>query len=309
MKRLVSAVLLLTTLTACAELQKLEVTSADPKKPLQPMSGEKILDQLDGPKVDSISDSVVTSAEAAFKKGEYAKAAQYYNQLIQQKPKEMRFLLGYADSLRLDGKAVNAREAYEKALEVDPNSIDAFEGKGLSLMEEGKFDAAIGIFNTILSKDASRWRTINAIGVALALTNRGDEAMQYYNAALEFEPNSSIVLNNMGLLQALIGKHEEAIATLNRASQLLRDKDPRKQQVDLNLALVYGISGRMEQAENTARPYLSQAALYNNLGFYAKLSNNQDLAKSYLTKALDTSPVHYEKAWKNMNGEAANAAH
>lgn len=306
MKYVLSLALLLTTLTACAQLQGLEVTSADPKKPLQPMSGAEILNHVDGPKVESVDDSLVASAEEAFKKGDYASASQYYNQLVQKNPKDMRFMLGYADSLRLDNKMANAREVYEKALELDPNSLDAFEGKGLTLMEEGKFDAAIGIFNTILARDASRWRTINAIGVALALTNRGDEAMQYYNAALEFEPNSSIVLNNMGLLQALLGKHSDAIATLNRASQLLRESDPRKKQIDLNLALVYGISGQMEQAENTARPYLTQAALYNNLGFYAKLSHNQDLAKSYLTKALDSSPVHYEKAWKNMNGEAAN---
>jgi hypothetical protein len=59
--------------------------------------------------------------------------------------------------------------------------------------------------------------------------------------------------------------------------------------------------GNMSAAQRIAEKHLPAGALENNLGFYAHLANDQELAKSYLNMALTGTPVYYERAWKNLD--------
>jgi hypothetical protein len=70
--------------------------------------------------------------------------------------------------------------------------------------------------------------------------------------------------------------------------------------LDLNLALVYAVDGKLDEAEQAATPYLTKEGLYNNMATYSNLSKHGDLAKIYLNMALTQSSTYYERAWNNL---------
>src|SRR5690606_28052716 len=102
------------------------------------------------------------------------------------------------------------------------------------------------------------------------------------------------------LAQALDRNFDSAIGTLMQAGALTSANSPERKQVDLNLSLVYATAGKLDEASALARNYYSGAALNNNLGLYAYLAKDDQLAKTYLNMALTESKVFYEKAWDNL---------
>jgi Flp pilus assembly protein TadD len=241
-------------------------------------------------------------AAAAFDGRDYVKAATLYGTLVENYPANVGYRLKSADSLRLAGDPAKARSIYDAVLADAPadssRAISALEGKGLCFMQEANFKEATKVLSTVLAKDAMRWKTINALGVTLSLSQRTKEAIEYYQLALQLTTNQPAVLNNMGLTYALAGDFKKGSATLEKA--IAAAVGEQKKPIALNLALVYGISGRMGEAEKVSTPYLTKAAIYNNLGYYAMLANDKALSRSYLEKALATSSSHYQKAFDNM---------
>lgn len=263
---------------------------------------KKILEEK-GPNIVSVEDTIKANAKEAFDAQLYAKAAGYYKQLLSREGNTTNpeFYLALADSLRLAKQFPDAHKAYDALLDIDADSMAGKQGKGFVFLEEGNFESAFKLFEDILEHDKANWRTINAVGVALALTDRKDEAMKYYSSALQLSDGNPIIRNNIGLLLALQGEFGRAISSLEHLSQTLPPNTPTRTQVDLNLSLVYGLAGRLDDAKAIAAPHLSEAALYNNLGLFARFSNDPALARTYLSKALSSSPTHYKKAWDNLH--------
>jgi Flp pilus assembly protein TadD len=266
-------------------------------------SGQSVLDMLTsskGPKVTGVEGTLLESAQAAEEKRQFGRALQFYTQLVDKDKDNVVYQLGVADNMRRVGDYDSAMRAYNNILKDEPENIDAMEGKALTLLAKGETKESKDLFQNVLKKDKERWRTMNAIGILFVLNDMPQEALAYYNQALKVRPGEPATLNNLGLTYALDANYDSAIDALQRAAGKLDEKDPERQRVDLNLALVYALSGEMDRAEDVAGKHLSGAALNNNMGFYAMLESNDDLAKAYLNTALSGSPVFYERAWKNL---------
>jgi len=244
-------------------------------------------------------DDVKTQASIAFKNGDYAKASSLYEKTLKEAPSDQDTLFYYAESLRMSGESRKALVQYES---IDKSNLAALEGKGLAYLQTGEIENALDQFNMIIKQDVSRWRTINAIGVINSINGKNEEAMQYYKMALELSNNNPSILNNIALGVGFSGDKEKGISILKNAISSMTEGGIRKQRLENNLALLYGISGKMDEAEKILRKNLPEAAVYNNLGYYAKLASDKKLAWSYLTKAIAASPVYYEKAANNMQG-------
>jgi Flp pilus assembly protein TadD len=241
------------------------------------------------------------SADKAFSSGNYAKAANLYKELLDLDDKNTDNLFKYAESLRLGGDTKSALKNYDKVLQLDPSALHALEGKSLCFVQDGEFKKAAVLLGEIVNKDATRWRVLNALGVVYAITGHAKESMDYYEMALQVSNNNPSVMNNMGLSVAFGGDLERGRKIIERSLDYVDKDDVKKMEsIDYNLALIYGMSGKMDEAEKILNKYLPKAAVMNNLGFYAKLTNNDKLARTYLGKALASSPVHYEKAWNNL---------
>jgi Flp pilus assembly protein TadD len=240
-------------------------------------------------------------ADKEFAGGNYKKAVALYKELITDDDKDSEHIFKYAEALRLSGDTKLAIKYYDKVYWFDPNALYALEGKSLCYVQQADFKKAAELLGEVINKDATRWRAINALGIINASIGHLPEAMEYYDMALQISNNNPVVLNNIGLTLAFSGDFAKGKAALTRALAQLSDADLKKKQlIEYNLALVYGMSGDMKSAENILYKYLTKPEVLNNLGFYATLAKDDKLAKSYLTKAISENPVHYEKAWDNL---------
>lgn len=266
---------------------------------------KKELAKMEGPKPETMDDSLKGQAEQAVVAKNYVSAAQTYKQLADKEPDNKEYTLNLADNLRRAGNNQEALKVLDKYLTANPADAAALETKGLCLMNIGNIVEAGRSFEDVMKVEPTRWRTLNAVGILFTLKNKPHEAIDYFDEALNYSAENVSVLNNKALTLAMDGKYDESIETFQRIKSHLRTGTPDVRQVDMNMALVYAISGKLDDAEQTAAPYLSKAALYNNMGVYANLANNKEMSRSYLNMALTQSPSYYERAWKNLSTIAA----
>jgi len=291
------------TLLLLTGLMLVTACSLDPTKKAFNDPGEA-LEKLDGPKVEGMSATLERSAEDSLEKGEPRRAAQFYKQLydmpkIDEKTKNS-YAIGLAESMRRGGEISGSMKYLQEVLKKDPDNVEALEGMGLTLLADGKSVEAGRTFEKVMKIDATRWRTLNALGILFTTKNMLPEANAYFTEALKYSADNPTVLNNVGLTYATERKFDKAVEAFEQASRFANGNTQRKRQIDLNMAMVYGIAGDYDRAKDIASRYLKGPALDNNLGLYAHLANNDDLARAYLNTALSGSPTHYERAWKNL---------
>lgn len=262
---------------------------------------DKELNKLAGPNPDSVDKTMLSQAQAAETSGDFRQAAQMYMQLADRHPDKKEYTLSLADCQRRAGMNEAALKTIDTYLKKDPKSAEGLEIRGLTLMNIGELSEAGKTFDQVMNIDGNRWRTLNAIGILFAVKKLSHEAIPYYNAALKNNPDNPGILNNLGLALAMDKQYDASIAAFIHARNHLDSSNPELAQVDLNLAVVYALNGKLDEAEQVAAPHLSKAQLYNNMGVYAYIAKNKDLAKSYMDMALNQNPTYYERAWKNMN--------
>src|SRR5205085_4990159 len=96
---------------------------------------------------------------------------------------------------------------------------------------------------------------------------RHDEARRYYETALKIVPEEASVLSNLGLSYALAKDLAKAEATLRRAAAR-PNAEPRVRQ---NLALVIGLQGRFQEAEQIARADLPPDEAAANVAYLRQM--------------------------------------
>jgi len=294
MQRFLLAISVLCLLSACEK-------GSIGKQWLDPDKEFKEFGQPDVPTQRSLMEQ---AAQNALEKGEASKAALAYKQLVDQpkiNPKDkLKYEISYADAVRRSGEYEKALLLFEKLAKKNKNSADILEGKGLALMALGKSEEAGRIFKTVMTLDKERWRTLNALGILFATRNLIPESMAYYAEALRVSEDNPAVLNNVGLSQAIARNFPRAIQAMEQAVRVA-PTDNRREQIEMNFALIQGIKGDLDGAKALAEKYVKGPALDNNMGLYAYLSNNKELAKTYLNQALTNSTTYYERAWQNLD--------
>lgn len=288
--------LLMTTvlsLTACNSIAM--------KQWLEP---SKAAAELGQPEIKGINDTQEQAAKDAMEAGDFSRAGSTYEMLVASgkgnKEQQLRYKVGFAEALRRSGQLERALAQYEVLIAENQTNLDVAEGRALTLMALGKSVDASRAFADIVEKDGKRWRTLNALGILFVSKQMISEAMSYYTEALKFSPDNPAVLNNVGLSQAIDKNFHRALSALDQGIRFAKSPTQRKQ-IELNMAMVYGVSGDFENAREIASRYYEGPALENNMGLYAYLAKNDGLAKTYLNMALGQSPMHYERAWNNLD--------
>jgi Flp pilus assembly protein TadD len=265
-----------------------------------PIDGQKFLSDLSGPKVPSVQDTLLETAKNAERTGDYNQAAALYQQLLEKSPDNKEIALLLADCLRKKGEYPRAIAIYDSLLKQDDKLIAAKEGKALALMATGDFETPSKLFEEVMAVDSKRWKTLNGLGILFTTRGMQVEAQQYFDEALKHNPSSASIMNNIGLSQALDKQYENSITSLQEAANLTETNSPERKRIEMNMALVYAIMDKFEDARMIAERYYTGHELNNNLGLYAHLANNDQMAKAYLNMALTNSKVFYEKAWNNL---------
>jgi Flp pilus assembly protein TadD len=113
-------------------------------------------------------------------------------------------------------------------------------------------------------------------GAVLDQMGRHKAAQESYASALRLKPNDPSVLSNLGLSYALSKDLPRAETTLRQAVAQ-RGAEPKVRQ---NLALVVGLQGRFEEAENIARGDLSEQEAAANVAYLRQMLAEQSGLKT-----------------------------
>lgn len=275
------------------------LTACDPVEQ-QTITAEEMMKMIEGPEISTMDKTMLDIARQAEAKGEYQKASSTYKQLIDKNPDDVPIALAYANALRKSGEGRKAIQIFDNILRKEPQNLDALEGKGLTQLSLADTDAAGKTLTRVMQSAPNRWQTLNGIGIIFTTKSMLQEAQQYFDAALVQKPGYAAILNNKGLVYALSGDYNLALQALFAAGEVA-ETDKHKTQADMNAALVYAIAGDINKAENMAARHLEGPILQNNLGLYALLSKDEQLARTHLHMALSESKVFYEKAWNNLS--------
>src|SRR6185437_2090418 len=177
----------------------------------------------------------------------------------------------YAQALRAIGQRAQAAAVLEQAAIASPGDRAVLGAYGRALADNGNFQQALDVLDRAHTQDSPDWRILSVQGAVLDQMGRHDDAQRHYASALRLVPNEPSVLSNLGLSYALSKKLPQAEATLRRAAAQA-GAEPKVRQ---NLALVVGLQGRFQEAEDIARGDLSPSEAAANVAYLQQMLAQQ----------------------------------
>lgn len=168
-----------------------------------------------------------------------------------------------SQALRQMGNYDDALQAVQRTLITAPNNVEALLEAARNHVGRGQGFYAIEPARQAQKLAPRDWRIPSLLGVAYEQASRFDEALAAHRQALALAPDNPVALGNLGMYYAARGDTAQAEAALRQAAA--RPDAPIA--VRQNLALVVGLSGRLDEAERLARQDLPPEMVENNLAW------------------------------------------
>ena len=105
-----------------------------------------------------------------------------------------------------------------------------------------------------------------------------------------------MVLSNIGYSYYLTGE----FAAAERYFRQAINADPKFKRAWTNLGLVFIRKGQYNKAVKTFKQVMTEFDAYNDLGYLVMLDGHLDDAEYFFKKAIDMSPMYFEKAYSNL---------
>ena len=131
----------------------------------------------------------------------------------------------------------------------NPEDMQVLGAYGKALADAGRLKEATDILSRAHTPERPDWSVLSTQGSIADQLGSHEEARGYYEAALKIKPNDPTVLSNLGLSHALSRQLPRAEETLVQAAHQ-PGADARVRQ---NLALVFALQGKFDQAEEWSR--------------------------------------------------------
>ena len=174
--------------------------------------------KIDVKKIDAGA-TALRLADAAYKKGDYAMAAQLYFRAAELQPENgaVGVKLGFA--LLKTGGAADAEKIFRVALQSEPKNAEALRGLAHSLVVQGRAAAAVPLYRQAIAAAGQPDARIYAgLGAALDMTGKHEEARLAYAAGLKIAPEDFALKNNLALSYAMSGDTAKARNVLSDLS-------------------------------------------------------------------------------------------
>jgi Flp pilus assembly protein TadD len=217
--------------------------------------------------------------------------AQVWGERYRRNEKDPEAGIRYAQALRSTGQRAQAVAVLEQASMNNPNNSAVLGAYGRALADTGQFSQALDVLSRAHTPDQPDWRILSVQGVVLDQMGRHQEARRHYISALKIVPDEPSVMSNLGLSYALSKNLREAEDTLRRANA----RNSREPRVRQNLALVIGLQGRFQEAQDIAQADLSPEEAAANLDYLRtmlaehKNGNGKKPAQRTLRQAANNS--------------------
>ncbi|MBX9459156.1 MAG: tetratricopeptide repeat protein [Rhizobium sp.] len=193
-------------------------------------------------------------------------------------PKDRNAGLQYATLLRMTGKNGQALAVMRQIAILNPSDREVLAAYGKAQASAGELEQALGTISRAQTPDRPDWKLKSAEGAILDQLGRAEQARAAYRDALDIKPNEPSVLSNLGM-SYLLTRDLKTSETYLRSAIAQPGADSRVRQ---NLALVVGLQGRFQEAENIARQELTSEQAEANMAYLkvmlAQDSNWQKLA-------------------------------
>lgn len=206
-------------------------------------------------------------AQATAKSGDHQTAARLFENIVEEEPESVAALLGLGDSYSRLGQQNRAAAVLNRAHELDNRNVEVLSVLGRVHLSQHQAETALANYNKALKIDRSNISAITGKGVALDTLSRHAEAQKVYQSGLSQYPANYVLRNNYALSLALSGQQTKSIAILQ---ELVRDPVVAPHVRD-NLAMVYGLAGREDDARATLALDLEAGQIEENMEIYRAL--------------------------------------
>ncbi|PWE56073.1 pilus assembly protein TadD [Metarhizobium album] len=211
---------------------------------------------------------------------ELASAGENIGKAYEKNPKDAKIGMSYANVLRMSGKNAQALAVMQRVAIANPTDREVLAAYGKAQAAAGQLEQALATIGRAQTPDRPDWRLKSAEGAILDQLGRANEARGRYRDALDIQPNEPSILSNLGMSYVLAGDLKTAETYLRSASQQAA-ADSRVRQ---NLALVVGLQGRFDEAEQIARRELSQQQADANVAYLRSMLSQQNSWKQLADK-------------------------
>lgn len=165
-----------------------------------------------------------------------------------------------------------------------------------ALRRRGKLPEALGRYAQVLALNPRHLAARSGQALLLSLLGRPKDALKEAAEALGgMETPDPLVLSNCAAVLQASGLYAEAAQAYEQAAELA----PQVLELQVNLATVYLLQGRIEEAELRFRqlaPQLEDPAAWLNLARIALQRKQLEQASEHLRRAADLDPVHPDLA-------------
>jgi Flp pilus assembly protein TadD len=213
--------------------------------------------------------------------------------------------LGYkgAPVERLLADLAFASRNYEEALARYTNLVagGARDGRlcqkgAISALELGRIADAGPLGDCAVASPEADWTAWNARGVLADFVRDWAMADRCYGRALELAPRQGEIVNNQGWSLLLRGDWAGALSRFERAAAL----KPEIGRIANNLELARSALAADLPSRRTGDSNVQWAARLNDAGVAARMLGEDRRALAAFTRALEASPVWYERASRNL---------
>lgn len=226
----------------------------------------------------AVTDSTATGAIAApVTTQDFRDAADAWGARYSASPNDKATALGYAGALIRVGRTDQALAVLQKTAIRFPEDREVLAAYGKGLAAQGRLREALEIVRRAQTPEQPDWRLLSAEAAILDQLNQNGEARRLYAQAIDLAPSEPTLWSNLGMSYLLTNDLSAAEKALRKAVGM-NGADSRVRQ---NLALVVGLQGRFDEAEEIARGELTPEEAEANIAYLksmlAERNNWQDL--------------------------------
>lgn len=233
-------------------------------------------------------DDLLNHAKACFKQGDYQKAIQVFNNILEKPDVENSTMVEsyfhLANIFHIRGEISKAVKAFKQVLELDPNHTDASISLSVLYNDIGHYEDGEKLFRSAKEK-VSQGATDSFhdahINKKFALKhyetaemylsyNRLDEALFEYNKAAALDNDNLEIRIKIAKVYAKKNFESKALDELVR----LKSEHPKYMPARIALGVFYYGNGRILEAQNEWQTVLSQEPNNKAAGTYLDLSNS-----------------------------------
>jgi Flp pilus assembly protein TadD len=187
-------------------------------------------------------------------------------------PNDKSIGMSYANALRMTGRNDQALAVMKQVAIIHAKDREVLAAYGKALAGAGQFEAALDAVRRAQRPDYPDWKLLSAEGAILDQMGQADGARELYRKALDIQPNEPSVLSNLGM-SYLLSDDLKTAETYMRSAAAAPGADSRVRQ---NLALVVGLQGRFDEAEQIARQELSSEQAEANVAYLKSMLAQQN---------------------------------